>query len=120
MTFIKAMVRWCLMSLYGVEPRGLEHCHSAGERVLIVANHTSYLDALLLYVFIPNCLIFSVNPRATPTAVLMKIYQKPGLVADRSSGVLPVRIYGVQCGSFSRRVRLLAERRLNHQEESPQ
>lgn len=119
MTFIKAMVRWCLMSLYGVELRGLEHCHSADERVLIVANY-SYLDALLLYAFIPKRLRFSVNLLATPTAVLMKAYQKPGLVADRFSGVLPARIYGAQCRSFSRRVRPLAERRLNHQEESPQ
>lgn len=117
MTFIKAMVRWWLMSLDGVELRGLAHCYSADERVLIVANH-SYLDALLLYAFIAYRLRFSVNPQVTPTAVLMKIYQKPRLVADRSSGVLPACLYGAQCRSFSR-VRLLAERRLNHQEESP-
>lgn len=107
------------MSLDGVELRRLDHCYSADERVLIVANH-SYLDALLLYAFIPNRLRFSVNPQATTIGVLMKIYQKPGLVADLSSGVLPLHIYSAQCGSFSRRVRLLAERRLNHQEESPQ
>ena len=119
MTFIKAMVRWWLMSLYGVGLRGLENYRSPGERVLIAANHT-YLDALSLYAFIPYRLRFSVNPQATPTALLMKAYQRPGVVADRSSGVLPVRIYGAQCGSFSRRVRLLAERRLNHKEERPQ
>lgn len=118
MTFIKAMVRWCLMSLYGVELRGLAHCYSADERVLIVANH-SYLDASSLYAFVPYRLRFSVNPQATPTGVLMKRYQ-PQLMVDRSSGVLPARIYAVQCESFSRRVRLFAERRLNHQEESPQ
>lgn len=119
MTFIKAMVRWWLMSLYGVGLRGLENYCSPGERVLIAANH-SYLDASSLYAFFAYRLRFPVNPQATPTGVLMKAYQKPGLMADRSSGVLPARIYAAQCGSFSRRVRLFAERRLNHQEESPQ
>lgn len=118
MTFIKAMVRWWLMSLYGVGLRGLENYRSPGERVLIAANH-SYLDASSLYAFVPYRLRFSVNPQATPTGVLMKIYQ-PQLMADRSSGVLPARIYSVQCESFSGRVRLLAERRLSHQEERPQ
>lgn len=115
-TFIKAMVRWWLMSLYGVGLRGLENYRSTGEPVLIAANHT-YLDALSLYAFIPYRLRFSVNPQTTPTGVLMKIYQ-PQLMADRSSGVLPARIYAAQCGSLSRR--LLAERRLNHQEEGQQ
>src|SRR3569832_2495413 len=42
---IKAMLRWSLARIYGVEVHGLEHYHAAGERVLIVANHTSYLGA---------------------------------------------------------------------------
>lgn len=118
MTFIKAMVRWWLMSLYGVGLRGLENYRSPGERVLIAANY-SYLDALLLYVFVHYRLRFSVNPQATPTGVLMKIYQ-PQLMADLFNGVLPAHIYAAQCGSFSRRVRLFAEPRLNHQVERPQ
>src|SRR3569832_718917 len=58
---IKAMLRWSLARIYGVEVHGLEHYRAAGERVLIIANHTSYLDALQLYAFVPDRLSFAVN-----------------------------------------------------------
>ena len=48
MNLLKTFVRWCLTRLYDIDVRGLEHYQAAGERVLVVANHTSYLDALLL------------------------------------------------------------------------
>ena len=147
---IKAMLRWSLARIYGVEVHGLEHYRAAGERVLIVANHTSYLDALLLYAFVPDRLSFAVNThvakrwwvrlgllfveflpmdpanplsvkalirhlrdnrkavifpegRITVTGSLMKVYQGPGLVADRSgAALLPLRIDGPQYTPFSR------------------
>lgn len=157
MRFIKTLLRWLLRRLYRVEVKGLEHYHRAGPRVLIVANHTSYLDAVLLAAFLPDRLTFAINTyvarkwwlrialrlvdfftvdptnpfsiksliryleqdhrvvifpegRITVTGSLMKIYQGPGLVADRSRAVvLPVRIAGAQYTPFSRlrgRVRL--------------
>jgi acyl-[acyl-carrier-protein]-phospholipid O-acyltransferase/long-chain-fatty-acid--[acyl-carrier-protein] ligase len=117
---------------------------------LIVANHTSYLDGVLLYAFLPDKLTFAINTyiakawwvriglvfvnflpvdptnplsvkglirhlrrnnkaiifpegRITVTGSLMKVYQGPGLVADRSgAALLPLRIDGAQYTPFSR------------------
>ena len=150
MRIIKALLRWLLGMLYRVKIHGLHHYAQAGDRVLIIANHTSFLDALLLAVFLPGkptfavdtyvakawwvrpALVlvdfFSMDPtsplstrglikylcenrkavvfpegRITVTGALMKIYQGPGLLADRSQAqVLPVRIDGPQYTPFSR------------------
>jgi len=150
MDVIKASVRWLLTRLYRVEIKGLEHYQRAGGRVLIVANHTSYLDGVLLYAFLPDKLTFAINTyiakawwvrmgllfvnflpvdpsnplsvkglirhlrrdnkaiifpegRITVTGSLMKVYQGPGLVADRSgAALLPLRIDGAQYTPFSR------------------
>lgn len=42
-----------LRGLFGVRVRGLEHWAAAGERVLIIANHVSLIDGLVLYAFLP-------------------------------------------------------------------
>ncbi|MEJ2449828.1 MAG: AMP-binding protein [Gammaproteobacteria bacterium] len=154
---LKLLIRSFLSLFYRVEVRGIEHYHAAGKRVLIVANHTSFLDGPLLGSFFPDRVSFAINTqiskmwfsrliapfvnlfvmdptnplalkslirymqqdnkvvifpegRITVTGVLMKIYNGPGLVADRSgASVLPVRIDGAQYTPFSRlrgRVRL--------------
>ena len=154
---LKLLIRSFLSLFYRVEIKGLEHYRAAGKRVLIVANHTSFLDGLLLGSFLPDRISFAINTqiarmwfsrliapfvnlfvmdptnplslkslirymqqdnkvvifpegRITVTGALMKIYNGPGLVADRSdSTVLPVRIDGAQFTPFSRlrgRVRL--------------
>jgi len=150
MGIVQIMVRWLLTRLYGVEVKGLEHYRQAGGRVLIIANHASYLDGVLLYAFLPDKLTFAVNTqiakawwvriglafveflpvdpasplsvkglirylrkdkkavifpegRITVTGSLMKVYQGPGLVADRSgAALLPLRIDGAQYTPFSR------------------
>jgi acyl-[acyl-carrier-protein]-phospholipid O-acyltransferase / long-chain-fatty-acid--[acyl-carrier-protein] ligase len=60
-----ALGRWLLQHVlrlaYGVRVTGLEHYAQAGKRVLIVANHTSFLDAALLAVFLPDRLTFAIN-----------------------------------------------------------
>jgi len=61
MGLFKLIVRWLLKRLYHVRINGLEHYAAAGERVLIVANHTSFLDAALLVAFLPDKLTFAVN-----------------------------------------------------------
>ncbi|GAB6044202.1 AMP-binding protein [Endothiovibrio diazotrophicus] len=157
MTILKTLLRRLLTLLYRVEIKGLEHFDDADERLLIVANHTSFLDALLLVAFLPGQLTFAVNTwvakyplfkpflaltrifpmdptnplalkglvgylkeghptvifpegRITVTGALMKIYDGPGLVADKADAqVVPVRIDGAQYTPFSRlrgRVRL--------------
>lgn len=58
---IKLLLRTILKLFYKVELKGLEHYRSAGERVLIIANHTSFLDGVLLTVFLPGKLNFAIN-----------------------------------------------------------
>lgn len=147
---VRGFFRWLLTSLYRVKVKGLENYFHAGERVVILANHTSFIDALLLSVFLPDKLTFAINThtakngwirfflsmvdafsvdptnpmalkslidfikqdkrcvifpegRLTVTGALMKIYEGPGLVADKSDAVLlPIRIEGAQSTPFSR------------------
>ncbi|HEU4640075.1 MAG TPA: 1-acyl-sn-glycerol-3-phosphate acyltransferase, partial [Candidatus Binatia bacterium] len=149
MAFIKAFLQWLFRRLYRVSIKGLNNYKEAGDRVLIVANHASYLDGVLLAVFLPDRITFTVdsriakawwvrpalalvdffsidttNPLSTRTLIrflsenrklmifpegrltvtggLMKIYQGPGLLADKSQArVLPIRIDGTQHTPFT-------------------
>lgn len=80
MELVKGMLRWVLKALYKVEVKGLEHLEGAGKRVLIVANHTSFLDAVLLVAFLPGKLTFAVNtfiaqnPLFKPFLALARIF----------------------------------------------
>jgi acyl-[acyl-carrier-protein]-phospholipid O-acyltransferase/long-chain-fatty-acid--[acyl-carrier-protein] ligase len=58
---VQSFLNWLLRLLYRVEVRGIENYHLAGNRLLIVANHTSFLDAPLLAAFIPHKLSFAIN-----------------------------------------------------------
>jgi len=62
---MKKLLRWLLALLltliYRIEIKGLENYKKAGKRVLIVANHTSFLDPLLLWVFLPADITFAIN-----------------------------------------------------------
>ena len=58
---LKKFLHALLTLLYRVEVTGLEHYEQAGKRVLIVANHTSFLDPLLLGVFLPDDITFAIN-----------------------------------------------------------
>lgn len=55
------LLRCLLRLLYGVRVHGLENYHAAGDRVLIVANHTSLLDGILLYAWLPETPTFAIN-----------------------------------------------------------
>ena len=147
---MKSFIRWILQKLYNVKVEGLENLKEAGDRVLIVANHLSFLDAVLLAVFLPEKPIFAINTfiarvwwirpflslvrvfpvdptnpmatkaliaemkkggqcvifpegRITVTGSLMKIYEGPGMIADKSGAkVVPVRFDGAQYTPFSR------------------
>ncbi len=58
---LKIFLRWLLTLLYQVEVKGLENYKKAGDRVLIIANHSSFLDPLLLGVFLPDNITFAIN-----------------------------------------------------------
>jgi len=60
---VEKILQWLLRIIYRVEIHGLENYHKAGDRVLIVANHTSFLDPLLLGVFLPDKITFAINTR---------------------------------------------------------
>lgn len=57
----KKILHRLLSVIYQVEVHGLEHYQQAGKRVLIVANHSSFLDPLLLGVFLPDKITFAIN-----------------------------------------------------------
>jgi len=146
---IKLFLRGVFAILYRVKLKGFENYRRAGERVLIVANHTSFLDAVLLWVYLPEGAAFAINTRiaqlwwvrrahlfaplllvesGSPSAVralisrlkknqsviifpegritvtggLMKVYDGPGLVADRvGASLLAVHIGGAKYTHFS-------------------
>lgn len=147
---LKALLRMILTAIYRVKIIGLDNYYNAGKRVVIIANHTSFLDAALFAAFLPDKFIFAVdlqtskkwwvsfflrlvdaypvdpsNPmaikslishvrknrkcvifpegRITVTGALMKIYEGPGMIADKANAVLlPVCIQGAQFSHFSR------------------
>jgi acyl-[acyl-carrier-protein]-phospholipid O-acyltransferase / long-chain-fatty-acid--[acyl-carrier-protein] ligase len=146
---LKSFLRWLFTKIYKVKLTGLKNYNKAGKRVLIVANHLSFLDGLLLALFLPGKPLFTINSaiasrwylkifrllakvfpldptnpmatksiiheirknqkciifpegRITATGSLMKIYEGPGMIADKSGAkVLPVRIDGTQYTPFS-------------------
>ncbi len=58
---IKPVVRTVLRTLYRVELRGLKHLPPPGRGAVIVANHVSYLDGLLLAAFLPGRPTFALH-----------------------------------------------------------
>ena len=58
---IKLLLKGVFNVLYRVEVKGLEHYKTAGKRVLIVANHLSFLDAMLIALYLPEKALFAVN-----------------------------------------------------------
>lgn len=145
----KLFFRVLLRLFYRVEVSGLENYQKAGDRVLIIANHTSLLDGVLLYAWLPETPTFAINRdiaakkifkpflhfvdlfemdatnplsvksmvryikqdkkavifpegRITVTGSLMKIYEGPGLIADKSGAtILPIAIEGAQYSRLS-------------------
>ncbi len=57
----KFILRGLFRLLYRVEVTGFENYARAGNRVLIIANHTSLLDGILLYAWLPETPTFAIN-----------------------------------------------------------
>jgi acyl-[acyl-carrier-protein]-phospholipid O-acyltransferase/long-chain-fatty-acid--[acyl-carrier-protein] ligase len=169
----KGVMRVILRLLYRVDVEGIEHAKAAMPHAVIAANHTSFLDGILLGAFMPGDPIFAVdtfiakkwwakpflafvnafpvdptNPlsirsmiraveagsacvifpegRITMTGALMKVYEGPAVIAERTKAALVmVRIEGAEFTPFSRlagkvrqrwfprlRIRILPPRRL--------
>ncbi|TNF99149.1 MAG: acyl-[ACP]--phospholipid O-acyltransferase, partial [Gammaproteobacteria bacterium] len=58
---LRLTVRHVTRVLYRVELNGIENFNQAGDRVLIVANHISFLDGILLAAFLPKMPLFVIN-----------------------------------------------------------
>lgn len=58
---VRAFGVFVLTSLYKVQVKGLENYKKAGRRAIIIANHTSFLDAALIGFFLPDDLCFAVD-----------------------------------------------------------
>lgn len=147
---LKSIAQTLFHLVYRVEVIGIENFYKAGDKMLIISNHASFLDPPLLGAFLPKRLVFAIdtyqakswwirpflsyfrafpidptNPMATKTLIeklknnepvvifpegritvtgsLMKIYEGPGLVADKAKAkLLPIRIDGAQYSTFSR------------------
>ncbi|WP_417798370.1 acyl-[ACP]--phospholipid O-acyltransferase [Terasakiella pusilla] len=148
--FLRVCFGVILKALYRVEVKGLENMVKAGKRAVIVVNHVSFLDGVLLGAFLPNKPMFAINTqmatkwwvkpflkfvdafaldprnpmatkalinevkkdkqcvifpegRITLTGALMKIYEGPGMIADKADAdLVPVRIDGAQFSIFSK------------------
>ncbi len=58
---LQRLVRFLFRHLFRVELRGWEHYPRDEPRLMIVANHVSYLDGALLAAFLPDMPIFVIN-----------------------------------------------------------
>ena len=57
----RKVFRFVLRHLFRVRISGLENIPKAGHRALIVTNHTSYLDVLLISAFVDRQIVFAIN-----------------------------------------------------------
>lgn len=147
---IRGIFKFIFDLVYNVEVKGIENFHQAGKRVVVIANHISYIDPPLLATYLPGELTFAINTntskalwvrpflkmaRALPldptsamaiktlikevqknkkiaifpegrrsaTGSLMKIYEGPGMIAEKSGAtILPIRIDGTQYTHFAK------------------
>ncbi len=87
----RRLVRALLRVVYRVHVVGLENYAEAGERVLVVANHTSFLDAVLLAVFLPDRLTFAIN-----TQISKRWWMRPLLVVVDAFPLDPTNPYSIK------------------------
>lgn len=147
---VKAIFKTVLKLFYRVEVNGGENLTKLGDKAVVVVNHVSFLDGILIAAFLPGRLTFAIdtfiakkwwvrpflgamdahpldptNPlatrslirlvqdgkrcvifpegRITVTGALMKVFEGPGMVADKADApIVPVRIDGAQYSLFSR------------------
>ncbi len=71
-TLVKLLLRWLFKLLFKIKIEGIKNYHAAGDRVLIAVNHSSLLDGILLYLFLPHRPTFAIN-----TQIHKRWYFKP-------------------------------------------
>lgn len=81
---LQRLVRFLFRHLFRVELRGWEHYPHDEPRLLIVANHVSYLDGALLAAFLPDMPIFVIN-----THMAQHWWVKPFIAITRHISIDP-------------------------------
>ncbi len=66
----RKIFKFVLKTVFSVELHGLENLEKAGKRALIITNHTSYLDVLLISTFIEKPIVFTVSDRLIDKTVV--------------------------------------------------
>lgn len=147
---IKGILRLIFLSLFKARIVGAAHLKSCKGAALIIPNHLSFLDAVMLGAFLPGDVAFAVNTeiskrwwlrsvsvflevvpidptnpmalrtlidhlkkgtkvvifpegRITVTGTLMKIYEGPSIIADKTGApLIPIRLEGFQYTHFSK------------------
>jgi acyl-[acyl-carrier-protein]-phospholipid O-acyltransferase/long-chain-fatty-acid--[acyl-carrier-protein] ligase len=83
---LRMLARFLFRVAYRVEVVGLENVAAAGERVIIVPNHVSFLDAPLVAAFVPGSPVFAIDP-----AQMQRWWVRPFLAAVDVYPVDPTR-----------------------------
>ena len=73
-SLIKSVLQLFFRSLFRARVEGLQHLTNAGPKALIVANHLSFLDAVMLGAFLPDRVTFAVN-----TEISRQWWMKPAM-----------------------------------------
>lgn len=58
---LRPVLLFILKLFYDLEIKGLEHFHAAGDKVVIICNHQSFLDPLIIAVAMPQKPAFAMN-----------------------------------------------------------
>jgi acyl-[acyl-carrier-protein]-phospholipid O-acyltransferase / long-chain-fatty-acid--[acyl-carrier-protein] ligase len=88
---IKTIFVMILRPLFRVRVEGLENYRKAGERAVIVANHVSFLDGILLAAFLPGRPVFAVD-----THIAQQWWARPFLSIARTFTVDPTNPFATK------------------------
>ncbi len=91
MTLLKALARLLFRVLYRVDVQGLENYPKDAEKLLVIANHQSFLDALLITAFLPQRLVFAVD-----THISRKWWMRPVMALIDAFPMDPTNPYSVR------------------------
>ncbi|MDG2285421.1 MAG: acyl-[ACP]--phospholipid O-acyltransferase, partial [Alphaproteobacteria bacterium] len=88
---IKMLFAMILRPLFRVRVEGLENYRAAGQRAVIVANHVSFLDGVLLATFLPGHPVFAVD-----THIAKQWWARPFLSIARTFTVDPTNPFATK------------------------
>lgn len=91
MNILKAIARALFRLLYRIKIKGLENYPQKAEKLLIIANHQSFLDALLLTAFLPHRLVFAID-----THISQKWWMRPVMALIEAFPMNPANPYSVR------------------------